>query len=147
MVMMQQLKGCRLPNRPTFHAVDRRVRKTGTYCSPFCGRLRNTELCTNRWCVRAIIETRATLRRILHELLLYACPYHLQRIQAVSSLHFRPRQECCQWFLRHCCDDPSFSWRRMLYKKGYTTFPYQTHLEWRKHTQYNAVHPSTAVLS
>jgi hypothetical protein len=100
----------RLPKPRTFHTTDHPIRETGTLCPSTVDHRRRTS-------ARTVYVEKRTLRPapveyklpIMWRTRTAAIPVSFTTAQAVSPLHFRPRQKCCQWFFRKHGDGPFVS--------------------------------------
>ncbi|KAJ4441123.1 hypothetical protein ANN_10973 [Periplaneta americana] len=111
------------PDRKTFVRLHYRLCEYGKFNSPGLGRgrPRSTTPEVHEEILEAVnmtpsISTRrvalqvnvphTTVWRVLKEYQLY--PYHLQRVQALSSADYPARVRFCQWFLQQCGVNPNF---------------------------------------
>ncbi|KAJ4427551.1 hypothetical protein ANN_25199 [Periplaneta americana] len=111
------------PDRKTFVRLHYRLCEYGKFNSPGLGRgrPRSTTPEVQEEILEAVnitpsISTRrvalqvnvphTTVWRLLKEYQLY--PYHLQRVQALSSADYPARVRFCQWFLQQCGVNPNF---------------------------------------
>ncbi|KAJ4446068.1 hypothetical protein ANN_12759 [Periplaneta americana] len=110
------------PDRKTFVRLHYRLCEYGKFNSPGLGRGRPrsttpqvqeeileavnmTSISTRRVALQVNVS-HTTVWRLLKEYQLY--PYHLQRVQALSSADYPARVRFCQWFLQQCGGNPNF---------------------------------------